>query len=76
MSIETPCVNLCVIDGVTGYCIGCGRTGDEIADWLALSRNARVALMAKLPERLEKMTSRAVRGRPLRGSRTPNGNVQ
>lgn len=66
MSIETPCVNLCVLDGVTGLCVGCGRTGDEIAHWLILSPTERTALLAQLPARLDNMVKRDIRGRSKR----------
>ncbi|MEM8878798.1 MAG: DUF1289 domain-containing protein, partial [Pseudomonadota bacterium] len=33
MSHVSPCVGLCRLDEATGYCLGCARTGDEIADW-------------------------------------------
>ena len=36
LAIETPCVKICVVDPETGYCIGCGRTREEIAGWLKL----------------------------------------
>lgn len=61
MSVETPCVNLCVIDGVTGYCIGCGRTGDEIASWLGYSGAERRTIISNLADRLSRMTSRSSR---------------
>ena len=31
--ISSPCVKICVIDPLSALCIGCGRTGDEIARW-------------------------------------------
>lgn len=62
MAIDTPCQNLCVLDSLTGLCIGCGRSGDEIANWLTLSQSERCALMAQLPARMEMMTKRDVRG--------------
>lgn len=51
MAIETPCVNICVIDQVTRLCAGCGRTIDEIASWRTLSDADRRRIMAELPER-------------------------
>ncbi|WP_376800869.1 DUF1289 domain-containing protein [Candidatus Raskinella chloraquaticus] len=62
MAIETPCQNLCVLDSLTGLCIGCGRSSDEIANWLTLSPAERGALMVQLPARMEEMTKRGVRG--------------
>jgi predicted Fe-S protein YdhL (DUF1289 family) len=62
MNISTPCVKICVIDQITGYCIGCGRTGHEIAQWPFMPEEARIEAMATLPVRLKGMSSRATRG--------------
>jgi predicted Fe-S protein YdhL (DUF1289 family) len=43
--LETPCA---------GLCIGCGRTIDEIARWATMSDQERRAIMAALPERMER----------------------
>jgi len=53
MSIESPCILICSIDLTTGYCFGCGRTRDEIAQWINYSPEARREVMAELPGRLE-----------------------
>jgi predicted Fe-S protein YdhL (DUF1289 family) len=59
--METPCVNICVIDPVTGWCIGCGRTGGEIGAWMGMTPGQRRETMARLPERLAGMTTREAR---------------
>jgi predicted Fe-S protein YdhL (DUF1289 family) len=56
--LETPCVNVCLLDAETGLCIGCGRTIDEIACWTTMSDGERRAIMAALPER-KKRSERA-----------------
>jgi len=61
MSVESPCVKVCVLDPVTGWCIGCGRTGDEIAGWIRMPEPSKAALVAVLPDRLLRMTTRAGR---------------
>lgn len=61
MTIETPCIKICVIDPVSGFCIGCGRTGGEIGSWLGMPSGQRRDIMASLPERMKTMTSRASR---------------
>ena len=61
--METPCIQTCVIDPVTGFCIGCGRTGAEVGGWIAMTPAERRAVMAALPERLRTMTSREARPR-------------
>lgn len=48
----SPCIRICQLDPATGWCIGCGRTGNEIGDWLFLGTTQRLALMAELPRRL------------------------
>jgi len=49
--IESPCVNICDIDCITGLCQGCGRTLAEIASWSALPSAERRRIMAELPAR-------------------------
>ena len=58
---STPCVKLCVVDPVSGLCVGCGRTGAEIAAWPAMSEAERRAVMAGLEGRRIAMRSRAAR---------------
>ena len=53
--METPCVNVCLLDNETGLCVGCGRTVQEIAGWASLSPEWRRAIMAKLPARLAQL---------------------
>ena len=39
--IKTPCVKVCVVDGQSGNCLGCGRTLGEIARWARFSDDER-----------------------------------
>ena len=48
---STPCITLCRIDGGSGLCIGCGRSAREIGAWVEMTEEARLGLMATLPER-------------------------
>ena len=57
--METPCVNVCLLDERSGLCVGCGRSGDEIANWVSMTPGQQRAIMAVLPERLERMQRRA-----------------
>ena len=57
-TIESPCVKICVIDPDSGYCIGCGRTGEEIARWIALDPVSRRQVIDTLPDRLANLTKR------------------
>jgi predicted Fe-S protein YdhL (DUF1289 family) len=51
--LETPCVNVCLLDSESGLCVGCGRTLREIANWSAMTPAERRAIMAALPARLD-----------------------
>ena len=53
MSIETPCIAVCMIDPRTNLCLGCGRTLPEIARWHRMDSAERLAVMALLPARME-----------------------
>lgn len=49
--IESPCVQICMINPRTKLCIGCKRTAEEIAQWSRLTPDARRAVMTALPDR-------------------------
>ena len=55
-AIRSPCIKLCVIEPDSGFCIGCGRSRQEIASWIGLSAEARDAVMLELPDRLANLT--------------------
>jgi predicted Fe-S protein YdhL (DUF1289 family) len=65
--IETPCIKVCVVDPETGFCIGCGRTRDEIGTWLSLSAADRHSIVLGLAERLGTLTQRKRRRGGRRG---------
>ena len=67
MTVRTPCIDICVLHRREGICIGCLRSGDEIARWSSMTDEERDALMQELP-------SRAARLRVRRGGR--NGRLQ
>jgi len=48
--VDSPCVDICRLDD-DGYCVGCFRTGQEIADWLAYSPEQRLDIIKRLPAR-------------------------
>jgi uncharacterized protein len=53
--IKTPCVKVCVVDGQTGHCLGCGRNLGEIARWARFSEAERDQVMALLPARVAEL---------------------
>jgi hypothetical protein len=50
------------MDPISGLCIGCGRTREEIAAWSGLTEPERLAVMAGLERRLFAARSRRGRG--------------
>jgi predicted Fe-S protein YdhL (DUF1289 family) len=52
-AIPSPCTGICTMDGALGWCLGCGRTGDEIAEWSSAGDLRRSAIWAVLPERID-----------------------
>ncbi len=55
---HSPCIGICKLDDATGYCLGCGRTGAEVGDWMAMSESQRDAVWAVLPRRLAQLSAR------------------
>jgi uncharacterized protein len=49
--IATPCVQVCIVDGESGLCLGCYRTLSEVAAWSRLTDADRTSIMADLPGR-------------------------
>ncbi len=52
MSIESPCIAVCMIDPKSRLCFGCGRTLAEIARWSQMTSGERRAIMTELPARM------------------------
>jgi predicted Fe-S protein YdhL (DUF1289 family) len=54
-AISSPCTKVCRVDVLSGICVGCGRSLDEIGHWLSLSEPERRRIMAELPARLRRV---------------------
>lgn len=50
-AILSPCIGVCVLDVSGEYCVGCLRTGQEIAEWTLLSQGERERVMEELENR-------------------------
>ncbi len=48
--METPCVKICkLVNKITHMeCVGCGRTQDEIRDWIIFTDQQRKIIMERL----------------------------
>lgn len=49
--VLSPCIGVCVLEPVSGFCTGCARTLGEIAAWSGASEAQRRAIKAALPAR-------------------------
>ncbi|ABQ60756.1 conserved hypothetical protein [Brucella ovis ATCC 25840] len=49
--IESPCILVSTMDAKTGFCLGCARTLDEIAQWSSMNSGKQRAVLALLPAR-------------------------
>lgn len=49
--IATPCVQVCIVDGESGLCLGCHRTLAEVAGWTRFTDDERAAIIGSLPAR-------------------------
>lgn len=67
----SPCVGVCGMDEVTGWCFGCGRTVTEIKDWQSYDNDLRESLGSDLTVRVTQLIERrrAERGGTRRGRR-------
>jgi len=45
-NLESPCIGVCALDGVT--CLGCGRSVDEIESWARASDAEKTAILERI----------------------------
>lgn len=64
--VESPCVKVCSIDATTGWCLGCGRSMEEIARWSSLGAPLRLTIMSRLEERKARIQDRERRAAAFR----------
>lgn len=51
----SPCIKVCVVDGQTGWCLGCARALSEIGGWVRMDDTAKCAVLEQLPDRKDKL---------------------
>jgi len=51
-TVHSPCIGVCRLDEETGYCLGCGRTGSEVAEWASADDQRKALIWRSLPARL------------------------
>jgi len=67
-TVASPCINVCRIDGRSGFCVGCFRTIEEIGFWSRASDDQRLrVLLAVEHRRVEHDPQGCATGGELRG---------
>ncbi|HMT40630.1 MAG TPA: DUF1289 domain-containing protein [Sphingorhabdus sp.] len=56
--VASPCIKVCTIDPTGQWCLGCGRTLDEISGWLCADRAQRLEILVELPDRLIRLNQK------------------
>ena len=49
--IASPCIDLCTTDPESGLYIGCGRTPEEIKNWVSFSEKQKEQVLKNLDNR-------------------------
>ena len=57
-AIESPCIQECRVDQVTGYCVSCLRTLTEISYWETYAPGERRHVMALIQSRRTELAFR------------------
>lgn len=50
--VGSPCIDVCRLNPVSGYCEGCLRSRDEIKAWKSMDDRDRLALLASIGMRM------------------------
>lgn len=50
-TVPSPCIGVCWLNEHTGLCEGCLRSGDEIRDWMIMTREQKLQLLEVLEQR-------------------------
>ena len=66
-ALPSPCISVCQLDPVSGQCIGCFRTGAEIAAWRLMTPSDQRDLLDTL--RARRAATTGVVRRPTRRRR-------
>ena len=51
--VVSPCIKICSLQD--DFCLGCGRSTHEIAEWATATQKRREEIIERLPDRLRRM---------------------
>jgi predicted Fe-S protein YdhL (DUF1289 family) len=55
--VPSPCVQVCTLDPVTGWCRGCLRSIQEIADWVEMTADEKRTTLARIELRRTRLSA-------------------
>ncbi|QCP48280.1 DUF1289 domain-containing protein [Trinickia violacea] len=55
MAVNSPCIDVCNLDGKTRLCVGCFRTLEEIRGWMKMTDHRRHQLISDRSRRQAKL---------------------
>ncbi|MDO6385928.1 DUF1289 domain-containing protein [Uliginosibacterium sp. TH139] len=55
MAVPSPCIDVCVFDGKTGFCTSCLRTREEARSWKKMSDTRRHQILHDRRRREQKL---------------------
>lgn len=55
MTVVSPCTGVCKLDEKTGWCLGCGRSGEDMDGWHTRSEASRRLVWDQIPARLSQL---------------------
>lgn len=58
--IDLPCIDICTMDRDSGECIGCGRTIEEISNWVSLDNFKKKQILDKLNTRKNNIKTKII----------------
>ena len=55
MAVKSPCIDVCVFDGKSGFCVGCLRTASEAQEWKKMTDHRRHQIINDRVRREQKL---------------------
>ena len=49
--VASPCIGICAVDDLSGLCVGCYRSMDEISQWWDMNDAERNKVTSQLADR-------------------------
>lgn len=51
--IKSPCIEICEMNSKSNFCKGCGRSIDQITNWLKYTDNEKIKIIGSIKKNLK-----------------------